>query len=209
MCCHPKLVITLLFCIASGCQRQDDVKPEDTATPAVKTPPIQKTPAEVEGDDDDDLKRLKTLYDKAKSTGKTKADTTKQWLAEAYEDAKSNGGSTADETQKLIDRLYRQAKQSGETTAGSAKDWVVDDFRKLGSWQYKTVRISTTDPTQIEAELNKLGAERWDCFWVDKDDSTITFYLKRTRRSVLRQLPARELLRLLPLLGGGDSGPTE
>ena len=70
----------------------------------------------------------------------------------------------------------------------------------MGSWEYKTITIESEDPGAAIEELNKLGAERWECFWVEKQDDKKVFYLKKAGRSFLCQLPARELLHLLPLL---------
>ena len=92
--------------------------------------------------------------------------------------------------------------ESGETTAGTAKDWVVDDISKIGTWQYKVVLVSAS-VSVMEDTLNRFGTERWEAFSVKEVPTSRGSFLisfKRPHRSYLRQLPAKDLLKLIPLL---------
>ena len=102
--------------------------------------------------------------------------------------------------------LSERVRSSGESTAVDTKEWVAEDIRKIGIWEYRTLVVPLDEGTDMEAELNKLGAKRWECFWVDKRATSITFYLKKSGRSYMRALPLRDLLRLAPLFGGDGDG---
>ena len=147
--------------------------------------------------------RVTTLYDEAKASGETTAASAFDWVSEIYDSGKASSGATADS----IRSLYEKARETGETSADSAKTWVLDDIQEIGSWQYKTLEVTNSDRADIVARLNELGADRWECFWVEEQDGTTTFYFKKAGRSYLRHLPTKELIRLLPLLGIEDSGP--
>ena len=68
------------------------------------------------------------------------------------------------------------------------------------------ITLPAADTAAIETTLNEYGADRWDCFWIDRQDSNLVLYLKKPRRSYLKAVPAKELLKLVPLLDGGDGG---
>lgn len=207
----------LLAMLALGCETDTNSRQEPEESTAVAneetTPQNDKSSTQDvsvvknEDNDNDDgyWENIKQHYEKAKSSGKTTAKSVKEWIAETYGSAKSKGKVAADVSADWIKENYEQAKESGETTASSAKEWLAEDLSKIGSWEYKTLVVNAENSESVEAELNKLGAERWECFWVDKQGATTTFYLKKAGRSYLKQVPARELLRMLPFLMS-DSG---
>ncbi len=95
---------------------------------------------------------------------------------------------------------------SGKTTAATARDWVLDDLGKIGTWKYKVVEIQSPNARLVETELNQLGAQRWEGYAVQTQANQVVLYHKRSHRSYLRFLPAKDLLRLVPLLpGDGDT----
>ena len=199
-----------------GCQQQDvagqaqavDGKKSQAQEPEAEIIEEIDEPAESPEelvDDEEVWTRITRLYEQAKSSGTTAAGSASEWLSEMYGQADDwRNGATAS-TLKWVEESYAEAQRRGETTATSAKEWVMGDLRRVGTWEYKTLVLPTDKPEDIERELNALGADRWECFWVDKQGTQATFYLKRSGRSYLRNLPARELFRLLPLLpSGGD-----
>ena len=103
-----------------------------------------------------------------------------------------------DYTEQLKE-LYEKAKEAGEQVPEDVYDWAKEDVKKMGTWEYKVVTLSANTSTEIEAELNKLGQEKWQCFWVEKEDGRVTFYFRRQARSYLKTLPFREILRIIPL----------
>lgn len=140
------------------------------------------------------------LYDQASQSGATTATSAADWVGELYDGTTKNAQGAANATSTWISNQYNNAVKTGETSATTAKEWVVDDLRKIGTWQYKVVGNSIAD---VEDTLNTLGAERWECFAVqNRNASNVRLYLKRRHRSYLQQLPAKDLLRLAPILKG-------
>ena len=41
--------------------------------------------------------------------------------------------------------------------ATSAKDWVIEDVHKIGSWEYTTLKVSDANRADVEAQLNELS----------------------------------------------------
>ena len=146
------------------------------------------------------------LFEKAKSSGETTAASAAEWISELYDDAKDVSANAVEDANAWVQEMFQDAKRKGETTAGSAKEWVQADLKKRGTFTYRVVNLSGQDTAATEQFLNKLGGQRWECFHIERRDDVTTFYLKKAGRSKLRSLPAKELLRLLPLLGslGGD-----
>ena len=206
------LTVAFFAACATGCQEQANISgAEQTDQPAAKpAAPVQQNVADSEETQDASYwEKVNRLYEKAKSSGQTSAKSAKAWLAELYGEATSKGGSATTDTAQWIVELYNKAKESGETTAANSKEWLAEDIAKMGTWQYMTLVMDVANPTAIEAELNKLGSQRWECFWVDRQGERTTFYLKKASRSFIRQLPLRQLLLLLPLLSIGSSGSSE
>ena len=151
--------------------------------------------------------QLHRYYERAKDSGTTTANSAAHWFADQYERTSKSASETTGDASNWISELYQKAANAGETNAKSVKDWVVEDISKIGTWQYKVIKIGKT-PNFVEGVLNRLGAQRWEAFAVGagpQPTSTLV-YLRRPHRSYLRQLPAKDLVRLLPLLHGS---PTE
>jgi hypothetical protein len=110
--------------------------------------------------------------------------------------------STGQETQETdywqkARELYQQAKESGEQVPEDVKKWVKEDVDKIGTWEYKVVTLDEADPGQLEEELNRLGKERWNCFWVDRREEGPVMYFKRPVWSYLQRMPKGQLWRFI------------
>lgn len=81
--------------------------------------------------------------------------------------------------------------------SGEAVDWAQSDFENLGDWEYRVVELGRLDSADLEAELNALGNERWEVFWIETTSTGVRAYLKRSAISYLSRLPLSTLLRLL------------
>ncbi len=92
--------------------------------------------------------------------------------------------------------LYEKAKESGEKVPEDIKEWIKEDIKKIGTWEYKVVFLDTR--SNLEEELNKLGKERWECFWIDKRENGLKLFLKRPAKSYLKAIPTMYLLKLIP-----------
>ena len=204
-------LIALLAGAAIGCpdvSTQPAIQADRNRDEVSNSPAVAPALAEEDADQAGYWDRVTTLYENAKASGETTAASARDWISELSDSAKSSGVTAASDTTEWVGALYERARDAGETSAGSAKDWVMDDIQQMGSWQYKSLEVRQADSAEIVAQLNKLGSERWECFWVDRQEGSTTFYLKKPGRSYLRHLPSKELIRLLPLLGGG-SGSAE
>lgn len=74
---------------------------------------------------------------------------------------------------------------------------VQGDIENLGDWEYKIVDIADAEPAAMEAELNVLGNERWEAYWMESRRDGVRVYLKRQSVSYLSRVPLSTLLRLL------------
>ena len=82
-----------------------------------------------------------------------------------------------------------------------AVGWAQEDLENLGDWEYRIVTIDEEDDAAIEAELNALGNERWEVYWVANGDDGTRFFLKRASLSYISRVPVGAMLRLF---GGGE-----
>ncbi len=207
------LTVALILTCANGCQKHSDTSSDELKTEPVAAklaaPALKESPAPEEGKDASYWESVNQLYEKAKSSGATTAVSAKEWLTELYGGATSASKTATADTAEWFGEMYKKAKDSGQTTASSAKEWLAEDIESIGTWEYKTLVMDLADAENIETELNKLGSERWECFWVDRQGERKTFYLKKTRRSFVQQIPLRQLLLLIPLLGATASGAND
>lgn len=196
------IMAALAFGSLCGCEKADS-PPQPTARPepAQAEKPVE-VPAEEQAPAESLTSRFSSALSEIRKRGGGAATDVSDMAGGVYDDVTSTGSEATEKTVSWITDMYNSAKETGETSTTSARDWVMDDFKKGGSWEYQVVTASN-DPAEQQAQLNKLGRSRWECYSVLHQESETTFYLKRNASSVIRNLPARELFRLLPLLGGG------
>lgn len=104
--------------------------------------------------------------------------------------------------------MYEKAKEAGEQVPEDVYDWAKEDIGKMGAWEYHVVLVPrTADIPSLEKRLNKLGVERWECYWMEKVPDGHRMFFKRPSRSYLKTVPVSDILKLLPL--GGDEDPGE
>ncbi|WP_309397830.1 hypothetical protein [Cerasicoccus maritimus] len=137
----------------------------------------------------------------------TEAEKDSYWerVRAKYESAKDATGDYYDKAKGKTGEYYGKAK---DTTSGwyeDARDWTQDDIKKAGSWNYRVVVIEQEtlrqNPAAIEELLNDLGAQRYECFWVeplDTQNSRIAFFFKKSGFSYLKSIPTKEFWRFLP-----------
>jgi hypothetical protein len=94
-----------------------------------------------------------------------------------------------------IKELYEKAKDSGEKVPEDILEWAKEDIKRAGKWDYKIVFIDPENENDLEQELNMLGNERWECFWVQAKSNGLTLFLKRSAKSYLKEIPLREIIR--------------
>ena len=47
------------------------------------------------------------------------------------------------------------------------------DIENIGDWEYKVVSYGSKDFRALEKDLNELGKERWQCFWVEAAEEKV------------------------------------
>ena len=103
-------------------------------------------------------------------------------------------------TERALEELsaaYQSLAGLLDQGSGEAVDRVQGDIENLGDWEYRIVDLEDDAPEAMEAELNALGNERWEAYWVEPRRDGIRFYLKRPSISYLSRVPLSTLLRLL------------
>lgn len=107
-----------------------------------------------------------------------------------------------DQYLKTIKVLYEKAKQSGEQVPDDITQWVTEDVKQIGSWQYFILELPTAENSEIEKRLNELGSKRWECYWLENTASGKKFYMKKSGRSYLQRVS--KAIKLLPIGGNGE-----
>lgn len=109
-------------------------------------------------------------------------------------------GDVANDTLKSINDLYQSLSDQGLTQAKSASEFVKNDWNGMNAWEYKVLDVASADLAGLETKLNEVGKERWDCFHVSESGASTKFYLKRQKKSYLKNIPLKDLLILVPFL---------
>ena len=104
------------------------------------------------------------------------------------------------EVGEIVQQLYDRARDAGDEVPADVVEWAREDVGRIGDWEYRVLRLR--DDETLEAELNALGAERWEVFWIRPAEAGFRLFLKRSARSYLRLVPLGELGRLAP--GAGE-----
>jgi hypothetical protein len=106
----------------------------------------------------------------------------------------------ASATQRALDELtaaYESLAGLLDQGSGEAVERVQGDIENLGDWEYRIVEFEDTGAEALETELNALGNERWEAYWVESTRDGMRFYLKRPSISYLSRVPLSTLLRML------------
>lgn len=105
-----------------------------------------------------------------------------------------------------VKSLYEKAKSTGEQVPRDVYQWIRDDLKHLGDWEYLVVEVDAGDASALETRLNELGQERWELCWAMPGDE-VRYVMKRRSRTYLNHIPMSDLLGLLPAGDGGESNP--
>lgn len=190
--------LTMPILLLTGCNSEPTPMVPDAA-PAVSAanePTAQPAPA---GESQDAAGKLQDAWNQIRKKGGTAVDSAGDLLGQL----KESGGKAGTNAMEWAQKQFEEAKAAGETQANNATEWIQEDLKQAGTWQYKVVVTQNTDPEAVQKQLNQLGAERWDCYSSESYGQGLMLQLKRPNKSVIRSLPARDVLRLLPLLGMG------
>ena len=99
-------------------------------------------------------------------------------------------------------RLYEKAKETGEQVPEEIMAWAKSDLKNIGTWEYKIISVTHESEDEILQELNELGSQRWECFWVESSPEGKRFYMKKPIRSYLQM--AAKASKVIPVPEGGQ-----
>ena len=139
------------------------------------------------------------LLSGAKQASGKQVEKTGEWIKGAWDGASDSTGNAVEGSLDWANQTFKTLKDQGLTTASSTGQWLNEDWQNMESWQYKVVAANTVPAEQLEAKLNELGKQGWECFSID--DQRMIF--KKASESYLRRLPFKDILRLAPLLNQG------
>jgi len=112
-----------------------------------------------------------------------------------------------------IDEKGNETQEKSENNGNSEEDknltkdtvdWLKKDVKNIGAWEYKVVRLDIDELSKIEEQLNLLGQEKWQCFWIKEDGDKAIMFFKRAKLSYLKSLPLKDLLKLISLSSGEE-----
>ncbi len=190
--------LSLLCCFPVGC--------DNPSVAGGKSNPVQApVPTEVTEDQQEAGgigKAVSDIVDQAKESVPT-IEGARKWLNDTGEAT----GQTAEDTLKWVNDTFRSLSDQGMTTATDAQQWVSEDWHAMGAWEYKVLVTEDGDSRMVEEKLNDAGKSRWECYHVSDRPGVLRFYMKRQKRSYLKNLPLKDVLKLIPLLDGGDESP--
>ena len=123
-------------------------------------------------------------------------------LKEAASEKLRKSKDLYDKGVKVASDKYAETFEEGKDLSGKSKEWLLKDIQNIGDWEYKIEKFSLKNSKDLEIRLNQLGAEGWQCFWVEQgNDNTKSFYFKRTKMSYLTKIPTGALLRIMADFG--------
>ncbi len=113
--------------------------------------------------------------------------------------------SGTNSVQEVIRDLYEKAKEAGEQVPTNVVEWTKKDIKSIGAWEYRIEELDPADSKALEKRLNEFGADRWEVFWVDRSGPKAVFYMKKSGRSYLRNIPFGQLIKFTT--GDGGDAP--
>ncbi len=119
---------------------------------------------------------------------------------------KDNQSSAEKNAWDQVLELYEKAKEAGEQVPQDVYEWVKQDFRKIGDWEYLVTDMPISDSNEVQKRLNELGTDRWECIWIHSSGGKTSFIFKRPVRNYLKIIPLSQLMKLVPR---GDSNESE
>ena len=109
-------------------------------------------------------------------------------------------GQSADDAMKWANKMFQSLKGQGVTTTDNVTDWISEDWNNINAWEYQVISVESTQAATLQEKLNEVGKQRWECFHVSNGDAATTFYMKRQKKSYMKSLPLKDMLKLIPLL---------
>ena len=175
---------------------ESEVAGEPSPTPTTLTQQSDELPAAAQQESSGLMDKASKLLSGAKQVSGKQVEKTGEWIKGAWDGASDSTGNAVEGSLDWANQTFKTLKDQGLTTASSTGQWLNEDWQNMESWQYKVVAVNSVPAEQLEAKLNELGKQGWECFSID--DQRMIF--KKASESYLRRLPFKDILRLAPLL---------
>jgi hypothetical protein len=96
-----------------------------------------------------------------------------------------------------IKKKFEEVKSDDKEIRDQAREWIEEDIKKIGDWEYKVLEIKYDGGDELEKHLTRLGNDRWECFWIEKKNKDFLIFFKRPKISYLQKIPKGELFKML------------
>ena len=120
------------------------------------------------------LLQFSTLFCEQESSEKTYSEK----LKDAYTEKLKKSKELYEKGVKVASEKYAKTFEDGKDLSGKSKEWLLKDLQNIGDWEYKIESFDLKNLKDLEIRLNQLGAERWQCFWVEESAKGKLFILK-------------------------------
>ncbi len=147
------------------------------------------------------LDRATDLIRKATDSSAEGAETTRKWIEEKINDTTESSSGITEDASEWANNMYNSLKDQGLTTADNTRQWLTEDIRNMSAFEYRIAKIPLSDLPALEDELNELGKSRWECFHAVEQNGDMILFFKKGRRSILKNIPVKDLMKLIPLMG--------
>ena len=117
------------------------------------------------------------------------------------------GEQTQDSSQISLPTTYTELLEWYERAIAAGKNVQIPDdvlerakeeIKRVGTWEYRVVTLSTPQDATLQQRLNELGRERWECHATLRGDENVRLVCKRPVRSYLKNIAVTDLLKLIP-----------
>lgn len=98
---------------------------------------------------------------------------------------------------KTLDELQAKYDALRQKEFDDPVQWAADDLENIGDWEYKVELLSHSDPGDLETALNKLGDDRWEVMWMERNNDGHMVLLKRPSVSYLSKIPLSSIGRFI------------
>lgn len=105
-------------------------------------------------------------------------------------DSGSGAKKELDKLQGDLNALLSQAKQQLEPHKEQVESYTKGELDKLFQLEYEVREIPLeSEISELRTVLTELGAQRWDCFHVERDVRNLRIFCKRKPKSYLQYIP--------------------
>lgn len=104
--------------------------------------------------------------------------------------------------EQALAELRRQFEELKRRTSDDPVEWAREDLENIGDWEYRVVDLTDTGADALAGELNRLGNDRWEAFWVERSATGVRILLKRPSVSYIGRVPFSVIGRAVGEAGG-------